>query len=76
VSYGLSDPLLCPSNAANAPPTDRFLLKEWEAVVSARKEIIERIENERYTSEGVYAWLEHSKGLGKIRNFIDFADVR
>ena len=49
---------------------EKKMIEEWEALVSARKEKIEKIENERYTAEGVYAWLEHLKGLGKIRNFI------
>lgn len=46
------------------------MMEEWEALVSAREEKIEKIKNERYTAEGVYAWLEHLKGLGKIQNFI------
>lgn len=49
---------------------DKEEIEKWEKLVSDREAEVERIENERYTSEGIYAWLEHLKGLGKISRFV------
>lgn len=49
---------------------DKEEMAKWEKLVSNREAEVEKITNERYTSEGIYAWLEHLKGLGKISSFV------